>query len=84
MSYVQETRLRKQLRMRTICFVRVGATVTVSALGIVAAFLGYGYKALVITQVVLSFFFFLYYTKSSLIASQKGCKINIIVDIQLL
>ena len=65
MSYVQETRLRKQLRMRTICFVRVGATVTVSALGIVAAFLGYGYKALVITQVVLSFFFFLYYTIAS-------------------
>ena len=61
MSYVQETRMRKQLRMRTMCLVRVGATITVSVLGIIAAAMGYGYKALVITQVTLSFFFFIYY-----------------------
>lgn len=62
MSYVQETRLRKMLRMRTVCLVRVGATLTVSALGITAAALGYGYKALICTQILLSFFFFFYYT----------------------
>ncbi len=65
MSYVQETRMRKQLRMRTMCLVRVGATITVSVLGIIAAAMGYGYKALVITQVTLSFFFFIYYTIAS-------------------
>ncbi len=62
MSYVQETRLRKQMRMRSMCFVRVGATITVGTLGILAAYLGYGYKALIITQICLSFFFFVYYT----------------------
>lgn len=65
MSYVQETRLRKQLKMKTVCFVRVGATITVSVLGIIAAALGYGYKALVCTQILLSFFFFVYYTIAS-------------------
>lgn len=65
MSYVQETRLRKMLRMKTVCFVRVGATLTVSALGIAAAALGYGYKALICTQIMLGFFFFVYYTIAS-------------------
>ncbi len=65
MSYVQETRLRKQLRMKAICFARVGATVTVSALAIVLAALGYGYWALVCTQLLLSVFFFIYYTVAS-------------------
>ncbi|MDE5659642.1 MAG: oligosaccharide flippase family protein [Muribaculaceae bacterium] len=65
MSYVQETRLRKMLRMRTICLVRVGATLTVSVLGIAAAMLGYGYKALICTQILLSVFFFIYYTVGS-------------------
>ncbi|MCM1110295.1 MAG: lipopolysaccharide biosynthesis protein [Clostridium sp.] len=62
MSYVQETRLRKMLKMKSICIARVGATITVSIMGIVAAMLGYGYKALVCTQILLSFFLFLYYT----------------------
>jgi len=65
MSYVQETRLRKQLKMKTVCFVRVGATITVSVLGITAAALGYGYKALICTQILLSFFFFVYFTIAS-------------------
>lgn len=65
MSYVQEVRLRKQLRMRTICFVRVGATVTVSILGLLAAAFGYGYKALIFTQLILSVFLFLYFTLAS-------------------
>lgn len=62
MSYVQETRLRKQLKMKALCFARVGATLTVSAVGIVAAYLGYGYKALICTQIFLSVFFFIGYT----------------------
>lgn len=65
MSYVQETRLRKQLRMKAICIVRVGATLTVSVLAIIAAALGYGYWALVCTQLLLSAFFFIYYTIAS-------------------
>lgn len=65
MSYVQETRLRKQLRMRSVCFVRLGATLTVSILGILAAYLGYGYRALICTQILLSLFFFIYYTVAS-------------------
>lgn len=65
MSYVQETRMRKQLRMKEMCIVRVGATITVSVLAIIAAVLGYGYKALICTQILLSFFYFLYYTLAS-------------------
>ena len=65
MSYVQETRLRKQLKMRTLFFARVGATVTVSVLGIFLAANGYGYKALICTQLLLSVFFFIYYTIGS-------------------
>lgn len=65
MSYVQEVRLLKNMRMRTICFVRVGATVTVSIMGLVTAALGYGYKALIFTQLVLSVFMFLYYMIAS-------------------
>lgn len=72
MSYIQETRLRKELQMKKICFVRVGATLTVSIMGIVAAAMGYGYKALICTQIVLSFFFFVYYT----IATRWFPKIN--------
>ena len=62
MSYVQETRLRKQLRTKAICIARVSATVTVSVMAIIAASLGYGYKALICTQILLSFFLFFYYT----------------------
>lgn len=65
MSYVQETRLRKQLKMKSLCIARVGATLTVSVLGIIVAAMGYGYKALICTQILLSFFFFLYYTVAS-------------------
>lgn len=62
MSYVQETRLRKQLKMKQICIVRISATVTVSVMAIAAAYMGYGYKALICTQILVYFFFFLYYT----------------------
>ena len=65
MGYVQETRLRKQLRMKAICMARVGATLTVSALGLAAAYLGYGYKALICTQILLAFFYFVYFAIAS-------------------
>lgn len=65
LSYVQETRMRKQLNMKAMCIVRVSATVTVAALGIIAAALGYGYIALVITQIGLSLVLFIYYTIAS-------------------
>ncbi len=65
MSYVQETRLRKEMQFRKICLVHIGATVTVSVLGIVAASRGMGYKALICTQIMLGFFQFVYYLIAS-------------------
>lgn len=62
MGYVQETRLRKQLAMKKICMVHLGGTLTASACAIVAAALGYGYKALIFTQILLYTFYFLYFT----------------------
>ncbi len=65
MGYVQETRLRKQLKMKTVCFVRVGATLTVSVLAIAIALAGGGFYALVCTQILLNFVIFVYYTIAS-------------------
>lgn len=65
MGYVQETRLRKQLKMREVCFVRVGATLTVSVTAIIIALLGGGYYALICTQILLNFVIFVYYTIAS-------------------
>lgn len=60
MSFVQETRLRKRLEMKKLCIARVSATATSLALGILLAALGYGYWALVSTQILMSFFMFVY------------------------
>lgn len=65
MGYVQETRMRKQLRMKEVCFVRVGATVTVSIAAIIIALKGGGYYALICTQILLNFVIFIYYTIAS-------------------
>lgn len=60
MSFVQETRLKKKLEMKKICFVRVGATLSSITLGIVLAVLGFGWWALVSTQILLLLFNFCY------------------------
>ena len=65
MSFVQETKLRKELEMKKICFVKVGATITSLALGLTLAAVGFGYWALVCTQILLSVFIFLYYLAAS-------------------
>lgn len=65
MSFTQETYLRKRLEMKRMCFVRIGATMSSLALGITLAALGYGYWALVCTQLVLSVFFYIYYMIAS-------------------
>ncbi len=65
MSFTQETYLRKELKMKQMCFVRIGATVSSLGLGITLAVLGYGYWALVCTQLVLSVFFYVYYVAAS-------------------
>lgn len=65
MGYVQETRLRKQLKMKEVCFVRVGATLTVSIAAIIIALAGGGYYALICTQILLNFVIFIYYTIAS-------------------
>lgn len=58
---VQETLLRKQLRMRDICLVRIAATASALGLGIFLAAKGFGYWALASTQLFLSVFMFIYY-----------------------
>lgn len=60
MSFVQETRMRKQLEMKKLCIARLSANATALTLGIVLAALGCGYWALVSTQIFLSFFMFVY------------------------
>lgn len=65
MSLVQEARLRKLLCYKNICLVHIAATVTANTLAIIAAAKGYGYRALVCSQILLSFFNFLFYAVSS-------------------
>lgn len=65
MGYVQETRLRKQLKMKEVCFVRVGATLTVSIAAIIIAYYRRDYYALICTQILLNFVIFVYYTIAS-------------------
>lgn len=61
MCSTQDVYMRKHLRMKALCFVRVGATISALALGITLAALGYGYWALVCTQMLLSVFMFIYF-----------------------
>lgn len=65
MSFVQETRLRKELKMKKVALVRIGATVTSLTLGIFLAANGFGYWALVSTQILLSFFLFIYFVAAT-------------------
>lgn len=60
MSFVQETRLRKELAVKKMCLVRIGATLTALSVGITLAALGFGWWALVSTQIFLLFFVFVY------------------------
>jgi len=60
LTFVQETRLRKQLQMKKLCIIRVLSSSTAFCLGLYLALNGHGYWALVSTQVFLSFFMFLY------------------------
>ncbi|MCM1070149.1 MAG: oligosaccharide flippase family protein [[Clostridium] fimetarium] len=60
MGFVQETRLRKELAMKKMCFVKVGSTLTAITLGIILAALGLGWWALVSTQIFLLLFTFCY------------------------
>lgn len=65
MSFVQEARLRKELKMKRICIVRIAATLSAIALGIALAAMGMGYWALVSTQILLSVFMFLYFVAAT-------------------
>lgn len=65
MSLVQEARLRKLLNYKNICLVHIAATVTANTLAIIAAAKGYGYRALVCSQILLSFFNFFFYAIST-------------------
>ncbi len=61
LSFTQETRMRKNLDMKHMCIVRLSATITALAVGIVLILMGYGYWGLVSTQIFLGFFLFVYY-----------------------
>lgn len=60
LSFVQETRMRKELEMKKLAIARLSSTLTALSLGIVLAIMGFGYWAIVSTQVFLSFFTFCY------------------------
>lgn len=60
MSFVQETRLRKELATKKLCLVRIGSTLTALTIGVVLAAMGFGWWALVSTQILLLFFTFAY------------------------
>ncbi len=61
LSFTQETRMRKRLDMKRMCIVRLSATTTALAVGIILVLMGYGYWGLVSTQIFLGFFTFIYY-----------------------
>lgn len=61
LCFVQETRLRKELKFKTLALVVLSSSLTANVLGIVLALLGYGYWGLVSAQIFLSFFNFLFY-----------------------
>lgn len=65
MSFVQTTRLRKQLQMKKNCIAVLSAQAMALTLGLVLAVCGYGYKALVATQIVIAFFTFVTLTAVS-------------------
>lgn len=65
LSFTQETRMRKNLDMKRMCIVRLSATITSLAVGIILILLGYGYWGLVSTHIFLSFFLFVYYVAIS-------------------
>jgi len=59
--FVQETRLRKELKIKTVAIVHISATASSVALGITLAATGYGYWGLVATRVLISAFQLIYY-----------------------
>lgn len=61
LTFVQETRLRKLLKMKRLCIIHVLASFSSFCLGLYLALEGYGYWALVSTQVFLSLFLFIYF-----------------------
>lgn len=65
MSFVQETRLRKQLDMKTIALVRIASQISAVGLGIYLAWAGYGYWGLVSVRIFYLAFIFIYYVIGS-------------------
>ena len=61
MCIVQETRLRKELKMKKIAIVHILSSFCAVSLGIILAALGYGYWGLVCCRIFLSVFMFLFY-----------------------
>ncbi|MDE6206493.1 MAG: oligosaccharide flippase family protein [Muribaculaceae bacterium] len=56
-----EAYMRKHLRMKAICIARISAVATADAIGIILAAKGYGYWALVATQMLVSVILFFYF-----------------------
>lgn len=60
LTFVQEARMRKELQMKNLCIIHILSSTTSLGLGLYFALNGFGYWALVSTQVFLSFFTFIY------------------------
>lgn len=60
LTFVQEARMRKELQMKNMCIIHILSSMTSLGLGLYFALNGFGYWALVSTQVFLSFFTFVY------------------------
>ncbi len=65
LSFVQETKMRKELEMKKIAIVKLSSTLCAVGLGIVLALNGMGYWALVSSRIFLSFFIFVFYLIAS-------------------
>lgn len=61
LTFTQETKLRKELDMKSIAIVKLLSALVAVGLGIVLALSGYGYWALVSSRIFLSFFQFVFY-----------------------
>ncbi len=60
LTFVQEARMHKLLQIKKLCIIHILSSSTALTLGLYLALNGYGYWALVSTQIFLSFFTFIY------------------------
>lgn len=65
LSFVQETRMRKELKMKEMAFVRLSASLSSLVLGVGLVLAGFSYWGLVSTRIFVNFFTCTYYIIAS-------------------